>query len=304
MRYANLALVAIGLLLASQPAFAKTGTIPVNQCGQTLSVAGGHYQLTGNLSCGSFTITIAASGIHFDTNKFSVTSTTNVVTISNGLSNITINGGGSLSGGGGLTIGTDQDVTVTNVALMGDSDLGGNGGGVQLNGAAQVSITKCTLGGSFGIGGNVIGSTFRNNTISTGSLGPTEGFLINGERNLIENNTLTEGNAGQTSDNVGISVTAGNRVLGNTVNQYYVGIELSGDSNLVSRNTVTGVSGSVPDPSADGIEADGGARMNKITRNTVSGNVEDLYDGNGPPCVNTWRSNKFGTSGGAMSCIR
>ena len=46
-----------------------------------------------------------------------------------------------------------------------------------------------------------------------------------------------------------------------------------------------------------------GAVNNTITKNNVSGNQYDLFDSNGPLCVNTWKQNGFQTSGGAVACI-
>ncbi len=55
--------------------------------------------------------------------------------------------------------------------------------------------------------------------------------------------------------------------------------------------------------SVDGIETDAGATHNSIEKNAVSRNQADLYESNGPPCVNVWRNNVFQTSGGAVACI-
>jgi hypothetical protein len=66
---------------------------------------------------------------------------------------------------------------------------------------------------------------------------------------------------------------------------------------------VTGTGSSAPTPSNDGILAETGATHNRIIKNTASANIADLYESNGPPCVNTWRDNTFGTSGGAAACI-
>jgi hypothetical protein len=278
--------------------------IPVNQCGQTLDARGGNYALTGNLNCGCETITISANKIHFNTAGFTVTSTCNVVALSDGISEVTIDGGGGLIGGGGIAIGADRHIEVKNISVSGDGDLGGNTDGIRLSGAKDVGVSNCMIGGVFGIAGTVDNGTFTNNTISAGSIAPNGGIVITGKSNLIRNNSIA-GNAGNsTNASVGVGVSDNNnRVANNTVDQFNIGIEFSGNSNVVTNNTVTGTGPSVPDPSADGIEAESGDKHNRITKNTVSGNVDDMFESNGPPCVNTWRDNTFSTSGGAAACV-
>jgi parallel beta-helix repeat protein len=282
---------------------AVAAVIPVTQCGQTLDARGGNYALTGNLNCGCETITISANKIHFNTAGFTVTSTCNVVALSDGISEVTIDGGGGLSGGGGIAIGADRHIEVTNISVSGDGDLGGNTDGIQLSGAKDVVVNKCTIGGVFGITGTVDNGTFTNNTIDVGTLAPSGGVVVTGRNNLVKNNTITYGPDGATNTNVGIGVSDNNRVANNTVDQFNIGIEFSGDSNVVTNNTVTGTGPSQPHPSMDGIEAETGAKRNRITKNPVSGNVDDMFESNGPPCVNTWRDNTFSTSGGATACI-
>ena len=282
---------------------AAAAPIPVNQCGQTLNVKGGNYALTGNLSCGCETITISANRIHFNTAGFDVTSTCNVVALPDGISEVTIDGGGGLSGGGGIAIGADRHIEVKNISVSGAGDLGGNTDGIQLSGAKDVVVNKCTIGGVFGISGTVDNGTFTNNTIAVGTLAPNGGIVITGRNNLIRDNSISNGTGGATNTSIGISVTTNSRVSDNSVSDFYDGVEFSGNSNVVTNNTVTGTGPSQPQPSMDGIEAESGAKHNRITKNTVSGNVADLYESNGPPCVNVWRNNTFDTSGGAVACI-
>jgi parallel beta-helix repeat protein len=292
-------------ILLLTPALAIAVSLPVTQCGQVLDVKGGSYVLAGDLSCSQNpALTISANRIRLDTAKFNVTTIGNALAISDGVSDVTIDGGGSLSGGGGVTIGQDRNITITNVTLSGEGDLGGSSGGVAITGATNVKISKCTISGVFAINGTVNRSVFSDNGVTATSLGATGGILLDGDHNSVADNTLTESNAGAATGNVGISVSHNNRVSDNTVNGFYIGIEFTGDSNVVTGNTVTGTGPSVPDPSNDGILAESGAKHNRITKNTAGGNIADLYDSNGPPCVNTWRNNTFSTSGGATACIR
>ena len=64
---------------------------------------------------------------------------------------------------------------------------------------------------------------------------------------------------------------------------------------------VTGTGSSVPTPRNDGILAESGAKHNRITKKTASGNIADLFESNGPPCVNL-RDNTFHSSGGSTAC--
>ncbi len=52
--------------------------------------------------------------------------------IDDGLSDIRIDGGGSLTGGGGLKIGKDHNIKVEALTLQGESDLGGSMAGIQI----------------------------------------------------------------------------------------------------------------------------------------------------------------------------
>jgi hypothetical protein len=89
----------------------------------------------------------------------------------------------------------------------------------------------------------------------------------------------------------------------NGVSDFFSGIEFSGNSNVVTNNKVTGTGPSQPQPGMDGIEAETGAERNRITKNTASGNVDDMFESNGPPCVDTWRDNTLDASSGAVACI-
>jgi hypothetical protein len=294
-----------GLAYAQVAAAAKKST-PVNQCGQVLSTPG-EYVLSPGVSCGCTPIMITSSNVHLNTAKNGVTTTCDVVVLGDGLSNIRIDGGGSFTGGGGLVIGADDHVMVSGITLMGESDLGGSTNGVVLGdtsgGANHVTIENSKITGVTGIVGTASNSVFKNNTINGGTSNIGNGINVAGTGNKIEGNTLSADNAGVFPGGIGILVPSKNQVSDNKVNQFGIGIEVSGNSNSISKNTVTGISSMVPDPSQRGIETLVGAEKNTIERNTVSGNTTDLFESNGPPCVNTWRHNTFGTSGGAMACI-
>lgn len=308
-KIAATALLTVGLLATSSVVFAKPSStpVPVTECGQILNVKGQEYILTGNLSCGNLcpdaAITISASNVHLNMAGFSVSAICAAAGISDGVSKVTIDGGGGLDGGAGLTIGKDHHVTVTGVSISGDPDLGGDETGVTINGATNVSVTGNTIGGVFGISGTVNHGVFSGNTVNADSLGMRGGIVLTGSGNLIEDNTVTDLTDGAAGSSIGVGVTKGNRVLNNTVNQFFVGINLAGNSNTVSGNTVNGATAGAEVPSEFGIDADTGAKHNKIEDNTVMGNTSDMNDSNGPPCVNTWKKNVFQTSSGAVACI-
>src|ERR1700730_14888790 len=113
------------LLFTAGLPWAASQPIPITECGQVLNVKGGHYALPGTLSCGCESITISANKVHLDTAGFTAISTCNVVAISDGVSDVTIDGGGGLNGGGGISIGKDRHIVVKNINVSGDGDLGG-----------------------------------------------------------------------------------------------------------------------------------------------------------------------------------
>ncbi len=316
-------LTILGIARAGSP-------IPVTECRQVLDVAGGEYVLTASVGlagCGDVggPITIAANGIHLNTAGVTVYAIGDGIHINDGLSDIVIDGGGSLSGGGGLSIGKAHHIRVDGITMQGESDLGGSRAGVEINGASGVTLTRCTIIGfqtygvqmndarevsvttnniiaDVGIFGSVNDGRFENNNVAT----DTQGIILTGSRNLIANNSLNleSGGEGPASVEVGIQVAGGNRVVGNIVNYFFTGLELSGDSNMVDGNVLNGAPASSSSPqSMYGIESTSGAVHNLIEKNLVAGNLNDLYESNGPPCLNTWRDNTFTTSGGATACL-
>jgi hypothetical protein len=72
-------------------------------------------------------------------------------------------------------------------------------------------------------------------------------------------------------------------------------LEEGSSQNMIRSNTIESVvSGFF------GIDIQSGATDNSIKSNTVTGG---LYDGNGPPCVNSWENNTFSFASGAVACI-
>ena len=319
-----------GLLTA--PGIAHAGSpIPVTECQQILDVSGGDYVLTedvGPSGCGDIggPITIAANGIHLNTAGVTVNAIRDGIHINDSVSKIVIDGGGSFIGGGGISIGKAHGVVVEGLTLQGESDLGGSMAGVAINGASGVTLIRCAINGfdtvgmkmtgaraisvtnsnvfgDLGIVGSVNDGRFENNNVVTGAI-IGEGIVLTGSRNLVANNSLNQLNPGIAlgSDDVGIQLDRGNRAIGNIINNFFSGLKLSGNSNVVARNVING-SRYAFQQSMYGIEMMSGAEHNLIEKNLVAGNLNDLYEGNPSPCVNVWRKNTFGTSGGATACI-
>jgi hypothetical protein len=122
---AELLIVAMAVAF-SAPAFAQ---IRVNQCGQVLSKPG-NYILTTKLDFG---IVISASSIHPNTAGHKIVTVGTALTIDDRLSNIRIDGGGSLNGGTGVSIGAARNITLNNLIITGSASYG-TGIAVELNG--------------------------------------------------------------------------------------------------------------------------------------------------------------------------
>jgi hypothetical protein len=249
--------------------------------------------------------------VHLNTAGHKILGTCAAVVIADGVSDVRIYGGGTIFGGNAVIVGKDKDVTLDHLGLGGDSDLGGNGAAVEINGAKGVKVTNSTIGVScegFGIMGTVDLGTFSKDTITV-SCFSVQGIVLDGRNNVIRGNTITFNNdlSGLGFD-YAISVTRQSIVEGNTITLSAsggpsvardIGINLAGNSNRVNGNKIVGTA-----PAAlYGTFAAQGAINNSITRNSASGNQFDLFDSNGPPCVNLWKHNQFQTSGGAVACI-
>ena len=301
----------LALLTMIGVAVAQAQPIPVTECGQVLSQPG-DYVLTGaldNQECPTYkcssagsAITITASNVHFDTAGHGVNAICAAAAIADGAKNIRIDGGGWLFGGSGLIIGKDSRVVVNGLAdIHGDPDLGSTQTGIDIRGADHVTVNHNNIEGVFGIHGHAVDSKFVNNQIA--GLGiVNHGILLTGYGNVIKNNTVTL--SGASAENSAIGVTNYNWIIANTIHQAGTGINLAGDFNRVLRNIVDGdAPPSVPVASVYGIFASDGAEGNVIKRNKANGDEYDVFDQNGPPCVNFWRGNQFQTSGGAVACI-
>lgn len=307
----------VGVLTLSGIAHARS-PIPVTECRQVLDVRDGEYVLTpalGVLGCGDIggPITIAANGIHLNTAGVTVDAIGDGIHINDGLSDIVIDGGGILGGGGGLSIGKDHNIRVEGLSLHGETDLGGSMADILINGASDVAITRCDIFASdtygvkmnsasavsvttskipadVGIFASVTDGKIENNSLSVNA----QGIIVTGRRNLIANNLVNTGIAQAASFDIGIQVAGRNRVMGNIVNNFFTGLELSGDSNVVDGNVINGAPASSSSPqSMYGIETTSGAVQNLVEKNLVAGNLNDLYESNGAPCVNVWRNNKL-----------
>ena len=305
------ALIPLLALVTIETRAGAQSPVPVTKCGQVLNQPG-EYVFTGALdkqecpgfSCSSAggAITISASNIHLDTAGHGVNAICAAVVIVDGVRDVRIDGGGWLLGGSGLIIGKDSRVVVNKLSdIHGDPDLGSTETGIEIRGANHVTVSDNNIEGVFGIHGQVDDGVFVNNKISGLNI-VNNGIVLSGKNNVIKNNTVTL--SGLSAENNAISVTDQNRIKGNTIHQAAVGISLAGNSNIVVRNRVDGASPpSVPVASVYGIYVGQGAAGNKIECNTSIGNEFDLYQKNGPPCLDIWRKNHYQTSGGAVACI-
>ena len=92
---------------------------------------------------------------------------------------------------------------------------------------------------------------------------------------------------------------SGNTLISNTANGNEGGIALDNSS---KNNTIRA---NETDGNQVGINLLPGSTGNLLQANQAHNNpLGDLLDQNpGPPCANTWKSNHFATSSGAVSCI-
>jgi hypothetical protein len=298
-------LVAVGSALAQTP---------VNQCGQVLSEPG-KYVVTTNICkftgiAPAIPLTITASNVKLNTAGFTIGSLSAALEIVDGVSGVTINGGGTFFDG--VRIGAVKNITLDHLTLTASASFT-TAPVVQLKGTNKLSITNSTISqegctGAAGVVGMVDKGLFAKDIFETGTCGPTGTIMLTGTKNTIRGNTITLQN-GFANVSYAISVDSDSVIDGNTISlengglplpqMNEIGINLMGDSNQVKNNTIQG---SVPNQNY-GIFVAHSATGNSITKNTVSGNQFDLFDSNGPPCVNTWKRNSFQTSGGAVACI-
>jgi parallel beta-helix repeat protein len=120
-------------------------------------------------------------------------------------------------------------------------------------------------------------------------------FLADNSGALIVNITTTNSRF----QGILIGGGSGNTLISNTANGNGNGIQLDGATN---NNTVRA---NETDGNKIGIAVFSRSTGNLLQANQAHNNtIFDLEDLNPPPCANTWKSNHFGTSGGAgASCI-
>jgi parallel beta-helix repeat protein len=254
---------AFGSILAA-PAIA--GDIPVN-CGDTLSVPGGHYVLTGNLACpASPAVHVTANNVTFDLKGFTLSKT------------------GSAIGAGIITAAGNTCVATSGVHIH-------NGTITNFGAAIQICVPTPP--------GPVATHTHINEMILTGNGSGIQ--IFNGNDNDIHNNKITNNliDVG-VFHGVGIllSESDGNQIKQNVVNFNEAdGIRLlNSDHNHISGNTTN-------TNRESGIHIETGSAKNLVARNAAHNNASfDLADDNRNCGTNDWDSNSFGTR--SQSCIQ
>lgn len=253
--------------LALLSALSAAAQIPVT-CGAALSVPGGQYVLTGNLTCPiSPALHITADNVSFNLQGFTLSKSGAAV-------------GSAIITAAGATCLATSGVTIFNGTIT------GFGTAVSLcvptppgpvSTHAQIHHLVLT-GNSTGVAlFNANDNDIHHNTVqaNTGTAGVTPGVgiaLVNSHGNQVKQNDVM----GNGAD--GVSLQSG-----------------SGD-NTIMNNQVSGNAGS-------GIALNLGSANNVVKHNTATGNaLFDLSDAN-PGCgSNTWQSNTFGTR--SQACIQ
>jgi parallel beta-helix repeat protein len=253
--------------LSMLSALSAAAQIPVN-CGDTLSVAGGQYVLTGNLVCP------ASPAVHITANNVSLN-----------LQGFTLSKSGPAIGAGVITASGPACVVTTGVAIY-NGTISGFGTAVSLcvptppgpvSTHAQIHDLVLT-GNSTGVALlNANDNDVHHNTIhaNTGIGGFTPGIgvaLVNAHGNQLKQNEVT----GNSADGVSL--------------------QLGSDDNTIMNNQVNGNAGS-------GIALSLGSLDNVVKHNTATGNsIFDLSDANSACGSNTWQTNTFGTK--SQACIK
>jgi parallel beta-helix repeat protein len=186
---------------------------------------------------------------------------------------------------------------------------------IVIDGGNQMVIesTSSTINNAFAIGDytDVSGSTANNNVIKNITLtGFTNGIVIYGDDNLVQNVTIEGPNTLGVCDDTGqrgIAILArdgdgspvGNTLLNNTITCYQKGImtQMVGSTtisgNTLTNNTALETDLTTPDYNDDyvchyaGIELQGGTGStitNIVSNNTVTSNGTRFLDQTGPPC--------------------
>ncbi len=122
------------------------------------------------------------------------------------LTNLTISGGrtGTNTNGGGIYVGNNATVTLTNCTVSNNHVLGGNGGGI-FNTGGSVTLNGCTVTGNSASqgGGGIFNSsgtvTLNSCTITSNSAGYGGGGVYNVDMLKISGNVNVTGNTGDTA---------------------------------------------------------------------------------------------------------
>jgi len=240
--------------------------IPVH-CGDSLSIPGGQYVLTGNLTCSAVpSVHVTADNVTFDLQGFTLSKSGPAV----GAAIITASGPSCLFQSG---------VTITN------GTISGFGAAVSLCAPGSTAMSSH--------------SSFHHLTLTGNSTGI---IMINAgdneiHHNIIDANTVMVG----ITPGVGIAMlnSHGNNVHQNEINGNGadgVSLQFNSSDNVVMHNVTNNNTGA-------GIAVTVGAGDNVMKMNDATGNGSfDLKDLN-PACgTNLWRSDTFGTA--SQPCIK
>jgi parallel beta-helix repeat protein len=327
----------VGLALTLLTGQLAQAAIPVTNCSQNLDVPGGHYALTGDLTCTDLAVTgvlISANGVKFDLNGFRIFgpddgSGVGIQVGDSPVSGVRISGGdGSAVRGFGVGINLSA---VSNSRVTGIT-VTGNFQGITIQSSANNNISGNTISNNTSTGvllGDSANNRFATNTVTNNggqgyilqfgsdgnvivandiSLNTNQGVLIQNDSNgnTILNSVISN-TSGALPIGVGVTDSSDNLIRGNTVNENVLGIRIAVASALATGNIVQ--NNTVNDNSSSGIAVFSGATGNTIQANTALGNdVQDLFDENLPSCVNTWKNNTFATDnegdGPGAGCIQ
>ncbi len=222
------------------------GTITLN--GSELNIAYSDIRIDGDLS-GDGIADVIVSG----------NNASRVMMVNSGLTGIELTGltltrGNSASGGGGLSLGVNANVTLRNVNITDSNDSSGQGGGGIYGSSVTLTLINSTVSGnsasSFGGGVhtvgtstlNVINSTISDN-ITTGADNHGGGIQFAGATLTLVNSTIS-GNAttGANADGGGIRISTGTSylynatIVGNAAGGNGGGVSANGTDNFI--NTV------------------------------------------------------------------
>lgn len=273
------------------PALATSTPIPVSSCGVLNEP--GKYVLTTDLPTDDspcVSIQIVADNIDFNLNGHEMIGNPFdfiPIGLADGISNVFIHNGTVIGRAEGIYVGNDSNITISDISFPGNAGPFFFGA-IDIQGGSNLRITDNTFGGGNGGGSSiealgVSNSVFSGNVFTgLGFVGLENAFLLKqSSGNMISGNTINIGSAfGSGGDGVVLEAgSSGNMVRGNTIKVLSAGFF----------------------PPVFGIYIEPGATNNSIQSNTVTGGV---YDGNGPPCVNSWKNNTFSFASGAVACIQ